>query len=171
VSGSNRVRSQRILREADGYLELGLPQQALNSLDRMKEPTTFKGQKLYLTGEAFRAMQRYSEASDVLEESADLSPSNIQVWLALGWCYKRTGRLERAISALERAHEIAPQEPIIYYNLACYYSLTAQKQRALDYLSQALAMQPDYRDMIGDERDFDPLRSDPDFQALTSIIV
>ncbi len=72
---------------------------------------------------------------------------------------------------LERAHEIAPQEPIIYYNLACYYSLNAQKQRALDYLSQALAMQPDYRDMIGEERDFDPLRSDPDFQALTSIIV
>jgi len=25
--------------------------------------------------------------------------------------------------------------------------------------------------MVGDERDFDPLRSDPDFRALTSVIV
>ncbi|MBS0209056.1 MAG: hypothetical protein JSS27_08900 [Planctomycetes bacterium] len=36
---------------------------------------------------------------------------------------------------------------------------------------RAIEIQPEYRDAIGDERDFDPLRADPDFQALTTIIV
>ena len=171
MSVSNSVRYQRILREADGYLELGLPQAALDALARMKDPGTFKGRKLYLTGEALRAMQRYAEASQVLEESADLSPSHIPVWLALGWCYKRNGQLDRAIGALQRAREIDPEQAIVFYNLACYYSLNRQKEEAIEYLSRALAMQPEYRDMIGDESDFDPLRADPDFQALTTIIV
>jgi hypothetical protein len=32
-------------------------------------------------------------------------------------------------------------------------------------------MDPEFRDRIGDEPDFDPLRADPEFRALTEIIV
>ncbi|HQU45491.1 MAG TPA: hypothetical protein PK867_21940 [Pirellulales bacterium] len=39
------------------------------------------------------------------------------------------------------------------------------------YLSRAIALDSNYRDMIVDERDFDPIRSDPEFRALTQIIV
>jgi tetratricopeptide (TPR) repeat protein len=170
VSGSNRVRYQRILREAGGYLELGLPRNALDILSRMTEPGTFKGHKLYLTGEALRALERYGEASQVLEEASELTPSNIQVWLALGWCYKRSGRLDQAISALEHAREVDADQAIIHYNLACYWSLCGEKERALNCLSKAIQIEPNYRDLIGDESDFDPIRSDPDFQALTSML-
>jgi tetratricopeptide (TPR) repeat protein len=171
VSGSHRIRQQRILREAEGYLELHMPQGALDVLARMKEPGTFRGQQLYLTGEALRALEQYQEALAPLEEAADLLPSNIQVWLALGWCRKRTGRLDLAIQALEHAEEVEPNEGLVQYNLACYWSLAGKKQRALAYLSRAIAIDPHYRDLIGDEADFDPIRSDPDFRALTSIIV
>jgi tetratricopeptide (TPR) repeat protein len=171
VSQSNRVRFQRILREAEGYLDLGMPRHALDVLARMREPGTFKGQKLYLNGEALRALGRFADACPLLEQAADLIPSKIEVWVALGWCYKRSGRLERAIEALQRGLEIEPNEAILYYNLACYWSLLGQKERALQSLSRALAIQPDYREMIGEESDFDPIRSDPDFQALTGINV
>ena len=60
---------------------------------------------------------------------------------------------------------------ILFYNLACYWSLAGGKEHTLEYLQQAFAMNPDYRDMVGKESDFDPLRNDADFQALTSIIV
>ncbi|MEX2559752.1 MAG: tetratricopeptide repeat protein [Pirellulales bacterium] len=171
MSSGNRIRLQRILREAEGYLELSMPQTALDMLARMKEPGTFKGQQLYLTGEALRALTRYQEAIDPLEQAADLLPSNIHVWLALGWCRKRLGRLDLAIQALERAEEVEPKEALIHYNLACYWSLAGKKQRALAYLSRAIAIQPNYRELIGDESDFDPIRSDPEFRALTGIIV
>lgn len=171
MSGSNRVRIQRVLREAEGYLELSMPQKALELLSRITEPGTFRGQQLYWTGEALRALERFPEAILVLEQAADLLPSNIHVWLAMGWCHKRAGRLDLAIAALERAEEVSPEEAIVHYNLACYWSLAGKKQRALAYLTRSIAIDSNYRDLIVDERDFDPIRSDPEFRALTEIIV
>lgn len=171
MSARNRIRLQKLLRESEGYLELNLPQHALDVLARMEEPGTFKGQKHYLTGEAQRALERYPEAIANLEQAADLLPSNVHVWLALGWCRKRTGRLDLAIEALERAQEVDPKQAVVHYNLACYWSLAGKKARALEYLGRAISLEPRYRDLVGEEADFDPIRSDPDFQALTGIIV
>lgn len=172
MSGAtNQIRCKRIVREAEGYLELGLPQQAIDALERMTDPGTFKGYKLWLMGEALRAQERYAEAAEVLEQALELSPSKIEAYLALGWCYKRTNRLNDAIATLERAREADPEQAIVHYNLACYHSLARRRTEAIDALSRALAIQPDYRDMIAAEHDFDPIRNDPEFQALTSIIV
>lgn len=171
MTGGNRIRLQRILREVEGYLEIDMPQAALEALDRIKEPGTFRGQQLYLTGEALRALERYSDAIAPLEQAADLQPSNLRIWLALGWCRKRTGRLDLAIEALERAEEVAPDEAVVPYNLACYWSLAGKKDQALTYLSRAIAMDPEFRERIHDEPDFDPIRSDPEFRSLSEIIV
>lgn len=171
MSRSHRIRLSRIIQEAEGYLELQMPQHALNLLDGVEDPGTFKGHTLYLRGEALRSMERYGEALEPLRGAAELTPSNLQVWLALGWCYKRQGRLDLAIEALDQACEIDPGMPLIHYNLACYWSLAGNKDRAIKYLARALDMDSQYRDLISSETDFDPIRSDPEFQALTVIIV
>ena len=170
MSGSNRVRFRRILREAEGYLDLNLPYNALEVLGRMKEPGTFRGHKLFLSGQALDALGRYDEACPTLEEAVDLLPSDVDVWIALGACYRHAGRLDMAIGTLERAQELEPR-PTLLYRLARYCSLAGEKSRALEFLSRAIALEPNFRDQLSDEADFDPLRSDPEFQALTSIIV
>ena len=167
----SRVRMNKLQREAEGYLELGLPQQALNSLGRLSESGRKSTTSLYLQGEALRAMSRFEEAVVPLRQAAKAEPENIHVWMALGWCYKRSGQIDLAIDALLRALEADPEEPILHYNLACYYSLANAKDRALERLSRALAINPELRQKIDGEPDFDPLRNDQDFLALTSIIV
>jgi tetratricopeptide (TPR) repeat protein len=171
VSASNRIRLQRVLREAEGYLELGMPRQALALLDRIDQPGTSKGQYLFLKGDALRNLENYQDAVPLLVAAVDLAPSKIDAWMALGWCYKRIGRLDDAIDSLERAHEVQPAEPLIEYNLACYYSLKGVKQQALDHLSRAINTNPIFKEMVGREPDFDPIRSDPGFQALVSVTV
>jgi tetratricopeptide (TPR) repeat protein len=118
-------------------------------------------------GEALRELARYEEALLPLERSADLIPDDIHVLLALGWCYKRTGQLAKAIEALERD----PSEAVRHYNLACYWSLARNRTLALRYLSRALEIDTNFRDMVADEPDFNPLRHDAEFIALTSVIV
>lgn len=169
-----RLRYSQILKEAEGYLELQLPEQALAALERAGEGGTFRGHVLYLRGEALRSLARYPEAIEALQEAADRSPSNVSIGLALGWCYKRTGRIDLAIEALEEALGADPDPPataLLHYNLACYWSLAGKKERALSCLARAIAMDAHYRDLVGDETDFDPIRSDPDFRDLVSVIV
>jgi tetratricopeptide (TPR) repeat protein len=156
----------RIRQEAEGYLELGLPVRALEALDRLGDPAAFGGHALYLQGEALRTMQRYREALVPLTRAAEATPDNLQVCIALGWCYKRTGQIHKAIRCLEKALDGSPTEALLHYNLACYWSLAGNKHRAMEYLSRALRLAPACHHLIDDEPDFDPIRSDGKFQAL-----
>jgi tetratricopeptide (TPR) repeat protein len=166
VSLRNRIRRTKLQRTAEGYLELGMPQHALETLARLGDPAGLSGRALYLRGEALRAMERYQEALMPLRQSAELEPENLHVWFALGWCYKRTGQIRLAIRSLERVLALTPAEALVHYNLACYWSLAGNKHRALEYLCRALTIDPDYRRLIDGEPDFNPIRSDPQFQAL-----
>jgi Flp pilus assembly protein TadD len=164
-----RVRRARIQREADGYLELGMPSHALQTLGRLGDPAEFDRHSLYLWGEGLRAMNRFFEAILPLERAAKGSPEDVRVRVALAWCYKRTDRLDRAIVSMEEALIIEPENALLRYNLACYLSLAGKKRRALRYLSQAMAIDPAYRGLAETESDFDALRTDPEFQAICGV--
>ena len=187
MSDFSRIRRQQLLREAEGYLELTtvladqfplsverrdiLANRALEILSRVESSGSNKAHALYLSGQCFRTMERYHEAIEPLKQSADLDGENTHVWLALGWCYKRIGRLDLAIQALEEAMTVDNDEAIIHYNLACYWSLTGNVKLAVMYLSQAFELDPNYRDLVSREADFNPIRKHPHFLALTSVIV
>lgn len=171
MTARDQVRLKQIERHAEGYLELGMAQHALDALDQLGDAAGSSHRALYLRGEALRELERYEEALGPLRQAAKVDPDCIHGWLALGWCHKRTGRIELAVKALERALEVEPAHALVHYNLACYLSLAGNKQRALAHLSQALALDSNYRILVHDEPDFDPIRADPEFQALTSIIV
>ena len=178
---------QLLLRRAAGYLELGellvgpdsdTPPKARRLLDRALEelrqlPEDARSGPLasLIEGEALRAMGCWEEAIGPLERAADADPKRIEVWLGLGWCFKRLGRLEAAIDSLRSGLVAVPHQPILLYNLACYHSLVGDVGTAIDYLTQAIAIDARFRDLTGAERDFDPIRSDPRFVAATHVIV
>ncbi len=164
-----RIRSRQIERQAEGYLELGMAQHAMDTLSRLGPMEAYAPNALYLCGEALRELERYDEALIPLTKAAESDPTNLRIWLALGWCHKRTSRLDLAIRDMECALEYEPTQALLHYNLACYLSLAGQKERAIAHLSRALAIDSDYRAMIDSESDFDPIRSDPEFQALTGL--
>ena len=116
-------------------------------------------------------MQRFSDAVLPLKESSEHDPDNLHVWLALGWCYKRCGRLDLAIQALEDAMNVEPSQAIIFYNLACYWALAKNAKLSVAYLGRAFDLDPNYRDLVADEHDFDLIRQHRDFVAVTSVVV
>jgi tetratricopeptide (TPR) repeat protein len=187
MSDPNRIRRQQILREAEGYLDLitvfgdrmpckpdvrdSLANRVLSTLDRIDNPGGMKAHILFLRGQALRSMDRFVEAVPLLREAAEYEPQNVHIRLSLAWCYKRCRRLDLAIQALEEALEADSSLPIVHYNLACYWSLAGNVKLAVTYLSQAFDLEPDYRDHVNRESDFDPIRNHPHFLALTGVIV
>jgi tetratricopeptide (TPR) repeat protein len=165
-----RVRLQRALVEAEGYIELAMPEQALRALQRRGQLVHGDARGCYLLGECLRALRRYREAVFPLRRSLELIPDDVHAALALGWCCKRIGRLEEAINALEHAVRVEPGAAILHYNLACYWSLARDRRRALQHLAHALDIDGNFRDMVAEEPDFDPIRHDPLFQTLTTAL-
>jgi tetratricopeptide (TPR) repeat protein len=187
VSRTERVRRQQLLREAEGYLDLAtvfssrwglavrhrdvLAERALEQLEQAKQLGGATFEALYLEGEALRTLERWTDAVVPLEAARRDNASNMHVNLALAWCYKRMDRLDLAIESLEEALALEPTAGILHYNLACYWSLAGNARRAVEYLSEAFDLDPDYRDMVGSEQDFNAIRQHPAFISLTSVIV
>ena len=183
----DEVSRHRMLREAEGYLDLitvfgdrwqldpvvrdRVANRILRLVEHLQQGGDDSGDVLHVKGQTLRTMEQHDAAIEPLTAAADAQPDNVHIWLALGWCYKRVGRLDLAIESLEEALAAEPGEAIVYYNLACYWSLANNLQLALEYLSQSLELSPEYRDLVAAEPDFDPIRNEPSFQALVSVIV
>jgi len=171
VTTRDRIRLKLYQRQAEGYLEIGLPEHALDVLARLGDRVRCSPHALYLRGEALRSLGRCQEALEPLSQAAQAIPENIHVQLALGWCHKRTSRIDLAIQDLERALAVEPTAPLVHYNLACYLSLAGQRRRALVHLARALSLDASLRRLVDNESDFDPIRSDPGFLALVGLTV
>ena len=183
----DRNRRQQLLREAEGYLDLAtalgdesqldsdirdrLALRAIKQVDAARAIGGESFEALYLHGEALRTMGRWEDAIVPLENARAQNGAHMHVHLALAWCYKRAGKLDLAIEALEEALTVEPTEAILYYNLACYWSLAGNVQLACSFLSEAFDLDSNYRDLVGDEEDFNPIRNHPAFVNLTSVIV
>jgi Flp pilus assembly protein TadD len=167
----DRIRRQQCMTQAEGYLELGMPSHALDAIARLGKCETLSHHAAYLKGEALRALARYREALEPLARAAQGDPGNVHVWLALGWCHKRTGRIDLAIESLEEALAVEPNDALVNYNLACYWAVANNKRQALSYLERAFELEDHYRLLVHEEPDFDKIRSDPGFQSLVRVTV
>ena len=182
-----RIRRQALLREAAGYIELGellvdqdrplpasgqrLLHRALDLLSLLPEPTRSAAMAKLLEGEALRALGRWEESLLALGAVADQEPLRVEAWLGMGWCLKRLGRLDDAIATLDRGVAALPGEPILLYNLACYHALAGRVQAAIENLTRAISIDSRFRDLTSAEPDFDPIRQDPRFVAVTHVTV
>lgn len=187
MTAMSRVRRQAILRQATGSIELAellveagrplpdsavrLLERALRTLDELPEPTRSQAKARLLEGEALRALGRWQEATLPLTAVTEQDPQRLEAWLGLGWCLKRLGRLDDAIEILRKGLAAAPDQPIFHYNLSCYLSLDGDVQAAIEHLTRAISMDGRFRDLTEVEPDFDPIRADPRFVAVTTVTV
>lgn len=187
MTAMTRLRRQAILREASAYIELGellleqdkpvppssrrVLERAIGMLAELPEPTRSLPPAKLLEGEALRALGRWEESLAALRMAAENEPQRLEAWLGMGWCLKRLGRLDEAIAALDQGLAASPREPILLYNLSCYHALAGRVQASIEHLTKAIAIDARFRDLTGAEPDFDPIRKDPRFVAVTHVTV
>ncbi len=173
VASPQVQRTRRLLRQAQGYLELNMPQQALETLQRVT-PGSFQAQWNFLLGQAHAQLGEASKAQEHLQRAAELAPSNPEIQLAWAQFLHQRGQSQQAVATLlqllENHPEAASQAPL-HYLLARAYSLLGKKEPMLWHLSKAVELEPGLRQQIAHEGDFRPFAHDPDFLALFSMTV
>lgn len=161
---------ERALRAAEGYLQLDMAAHALRELSAIDEWPVRDLAFRKLRGMARRALDNHEAAIIDLELALNQAPGDLDVLMALAWCYKRVQRLPAAIAAMQQAYRHHSDEAVVLYNLSCYYALSGEKTQALSWLGRALRMEARFLAMIAEETDFDPLRDDADFQRLLHLV-
>jgi len=99
------IRIAKRLAAATGYLELGMTQHALDSLEGLGNLGPFEGPVELLRGESLRLQHRYDEAEKSLQIAAKKfpAPGDRTAWLALSNCYRQAGDVDGAVQMLARA--------------------------------------------------------------------
>jgi tetratricopeptide (TPR) repeat protein len=159
-------RAKRWLTEAEGYRELEMYDQALERLLALRDCPHYPLEYALLLGSVYRDRQEYQSAVPWFEKALQLDPGNVLATVGLGWCLKRSQRLGEAIQLYQAAIPQHPREALLHYNLACYLSLLGRTSDALGSLERALDLDADFRELMAEEKDFDPIRNLPEFQKL-----
>jgi tetratricopeptide (TPR) repeat protein len=107
------VRVAKRMREATGYLELGMAQHALDRLEGLGASGPLEAEVEWIRGAAMQKQHRYEEAAVAFERAARMAPSpaDKSAWLALSVCYKQVGDVDRAVQMLGLARGAHPPKP------------------------------------------------------------
>lgn len=100
--------AQKIIKRlaaAEGYLELGLPVEALKLLEGLETEGSLEAIAQLFRGEALLAIERFEEAIPALNRAAELFPApfNQRALMGLSYCYQQRGEEELARQAASAA--------------------------------------------------------------------
>ncbi|QEG38915.1 TPR end-of-group domain-containing protein [Roseimaritima ulvae] len=182
-----RFQSRQKLEEAEGYLQLitsvaaklglrrslrrRLALKALRTARDAQVPADHAWRRLLVMGQCLRLLGRHSAAANCLWKAARRQPKRPPIWIALGWSLRRAGRLDQAITAVTRGLLHTPDNASLHFNLACYLAAAGQAEEAVTELVWALDIEPELRRRIDAEADFDRIRFEPAFQAISQLSV
>ena len=84
----------------------------------------------------------------------------------LGYAYARNGQKDKAMETLNELNQLASRRFVSPYHQALVYLGLGENSQAIDWLEKAYHERSPWLDWLKVEPMFDPLRSDPRFQAL-----
>lgn len=110
----------------------------------------------------------YDEAIELFEKARSLAPDNEVLLTNLGITLMGKNRHSDAEKILDTAISVGPQYADAYYNLACAQMHLNNVSQALTNLGMACSLSHSFREIAQKDRDFDPIRNDPNFAQIVS---
>ncbi|MFA6562192.1 MAG: tetratricopeptide repeat protein [Verrucomicrobiia bacterium] len=166
ISDVDAIEIQKHLEAAEGYAALGMHDDALTEVDALlaQRPDCVDG----ISAKAFVLLsaRRYADAELWLEKLLAVRPKNVDGWIHLAYCRRRTKSLEAAIETLESARRLRDDYPLANYNMACYRAVQGRHEEALRLLDKAIRKDAAYRRLACEEEDFNSMRHLPGFLSL-----
>ena len=149
--------NDRALLAAQGYLELGMVEEALAELSGVKSLEEGDPDLVELRLHIMMHGERWSEALVVAEELLRLNPSALPAYIHGAFALHELGRTADARDLLLRGPEILREDPTYHYNIGCYEAVLGNSESAKQSLERSFALDETYRDFA---------KKDPDLKAI-----
>lgn len=152
------MESLGIMRAALGWLELGLPEEALSELASLTARERMRRHALELRLLAEMEARRWNAAADTGRLLCIKEPKEPRFFIHAAYCLHETGDTLAARDWLLKGPAALIEDPLFHYNLACYLAVLGERKRAKSHLERAFEMDASLRDSALDDRDLDALR-------------
>lgn len=109
----------------------------------------------------------WDSAGIAYENALKANPDSVRALVGLAMVRKRQDKLLEAIEFCTQAINKDPEYALAYYNRACYKSRANKPlPEVLADLNQAIALDESWRQSAKSDKDFDPVRGQPEFQEI-----
>lgn len=149
--------SARILLAAEGYIDLGMLDQAAMELEKIPPEGRMREEVLTSRCRIFMEAKRWKAMRDVAKHLVSMNPKNLQHWIWAAYATRRAESLEAAREVLKSAWAFHPEHPLIFYNLACYACQMGKLEEARSLLHRAIEGDQAFKAMALGDPDLEPL--------------
>lgn len=128
---------------AMGFLELGMPEDAIAELDDLSPEGADFSPVRHLKVDALFQLKDWAPAAEICLQMLEREPSDPGWWIQAAYAMRRANSIEEAEIILRSGLQGHPRHGLMLYNLACYACVQERFAEACTLLSQALAGEPD----------------------------
>jgi len=149
--------SERALLAAQGYLELGMAEEALAELASVIPSQDMDPDVVELRLHVLMQAKRWTEALAASEELLRLNPEALPGYIHGAFALHELGRTEEARNLLLKGPSELCKDPTFHYNIGCYEAVLGNREAALQSLERSFSLDETYRDFA---------RRDPDLMLV-----
>jgi predicted Zn-dependent protease len=147
------------LNAAHGWLELGLPAEAVAELTRISPTHQEHPEVLEMRWQICASAHEWHRCVEVANVLVERAPKRASGWIHRSYALHELKQTREAFEALLPALAEFPKNWLVQYNLACYCCRLKEHDRALTFLEQACA--------LGDTKEVKAMASrDPDLKEI-----
>ena len=143
----------KTLQAATGWLELGIPEEALYELEGLPTEVRTQREVLELKLAAQMVNKSWNPASDTARLLCIKAADEPEFFLRAAFCLHETGDTLAACNQLLSGPKTLFEMAVFHYNLACYLWTLGNANRARSHLKQAIAMDESFLEAARDDRD------------------
>ena len=138
------------IQAAEGWLALGLVEDAIAELARISPPNRNDTRVLVVRWEIHSKTGDWCSAHAVAKDLVELNKDSAAAWLHLAYATRRidTGGLQPAWNILLPTVDQFPEEPTIPFNLACYAAQMGRLTEAWNWFQEAVRRSGNHRAMV-----------------------
>ncbi|MEQ1861219.1 MAG: hypothetical protein ABMA13_14955 [Chthoniobacteraceae bacterium] len=150
-------KTQRALRAADGYLYLGMAEEALEEITGTAETESDQPEVLLARNRVLLHLGRWKEVEALAAHAIKCHPERDEFTVQRAFALHKMKKGDLALSVIDAAPEWIRRTGILHYNLACYEAQLGDIKTARHCISVAIQMNEAMRKNA---------KSDPDLRGL-----
>jgi tetratricopeptide (TPR) repeat protein len=151
----------RALNEAQGYLQLGMPEEAVIALDALDSEERQRIEVLMLRTVCLRVGGRWPEMRDTARVLVGRYPLEPEFWISLADATRHAESIQEALALLLVSERFFPNHAHVAFQIGCYYCRLGKLAEARQYLEKAIGLDRSWETVSRQDHDYDALWQAP----------